>query len=284
MFGVVMPNIRNTMTSSSTIRGICRACAATPYNPIIVSIEDDMENEPARIQQILDHRVEGIISFTGCQNPIYKKINKTGIPVIAADRYYSKCGLDGVVIDHYEATSKLLHHLLESGYTRIAMFTRKSSSSRLSTIFIREKAFLDFHTEHFNTNRLIYWFQNGEEEIEDIKLKLMTLKARFPNERIAIFVTEMYLLQAVDWAFKLVGMRYPDDIALCGYILREDIQNKFTLITTISQSLDFLSQKAFQLMRARIDGEELPFPQKVVIPAELQIRASTTANLPVDNR
>lgn len=273
LFGVVMPHIHNTLTASTVIRGICRACSSTPYNPIIASLEDDLENEPVRIRQLLDHRVDGIISFTGCQNPIYKQIRESGMPIIAVDRYYSRCGLDGLVIDHYNAVMNLLKYLIDNGYTRIVMLMREGVASPLSTVSIREKAFMDFHKQYFkHMPRLVYRL-NGE--MEQIKLVLLTLKAKYPKERLAIFVPEMNLLQTVDWALKLVGMHYPDDMALCGYTLKEDPVNEFTAITTVSQSLDSLSQKAFELLLEQMNGKQKSSPEKIIMTAELNIRSST---------
>lgn len=278
LIGVVMPHVHTPMSSHS-IRGICMACVNTQYDPIFVSIEDNIRNEPQRVSELLDHRVEGILCYTGSMHSCYKDVVKSGTPVVFVDRYEEGCGQDGVMINHYEAVQESLLNLFVSGYTKIAMFsTGEYIPIPTSTIKIREKSYADFAAKYLAGGEDLKYVID-ENDTENIKRNILKFKNSFPDEKKAIFVPTMSAVYHVDWVCKLLGLKYPKDIAIYGYMIRGDISSISTELTTITQPQLEMSQQAFNLLIDRINGVDLPFPQKIVIPAEFNVRAST---LPIE--
>jgi len=275
LIGVVMPHVHTPMSSHS-IRGVCMACANTQfYNPVFVSIEDDVSIEPNKIQKLIDHRVEGILSFTGSSEEYYRDVVNDGIPVVCVDRYSQDCKLDGVYINHYDVVYESLVNLIDSGYTKIALFSSINHiHDSSSTIKIRENSYRDFVRKHLkNQGEIVYSIE--ENDIEDIKSKIMHFINRFPKKRKAIFVSAMSGLATLDWVCKCLGLSYPEDIAVYGYAIQGDISALYSGLTTIAQPLLEMSQIAFDLLIKRIDRVNLSYPQRIVVPAELIIRKST---------
>ena len=84
-------------------------------------------------------------------------------------------------------------------------------------------------------------------------------------------------LTTLDWVCKLMGLRYPDDIALLGYALEDDVLSATSRLSVISYPLEEMCNTALSLLMARIAGEpNLPEPPVMKqIPASLIIRDST---------
>ena len=143
LIGVIMPQVHRT-NSSHSIRNICLACSKTMYSPIIVSIEDNVDMEERRIQELLDHRVDGILTFTGSGDQYYENVAKEGIPVVRVDRCGDRRTMDSVVVNHYEVVQEALLNLSVSGYANIAIFSNRFYMSPYSTVGIRRKAYFDF--------------------------------------------------------------------------------------------------------------------------------------------
>ena len=74
-----------------------------------------------------------------------------------------------------------------------------------------------------------------------------------------------------------MGLRYPDDIALLGYALEDDVLSATSRLSVISYPLEEMCNTALSLLMARIAGEpNLPEPPVMKqIPASLIIRDST---------
>jgi LacI family transcriptional regulator, kdg operon repressor len=277
LIGIIMPNV-HTPTSSHSIRGICMACANTQYSPVFVSIENDLTIEPVKIQELVDHRVEGILCFTGSGEMYYRKVVNGGIPVVYVDRYSTDSQLDGVYINHYEIVHQSLHNLVVSGFTKIALFSSSNYiDNTYSTINIREKSYRDFIEKHLKSQHDIV-YDIDENDIEDVKHKVLNFVESYPNDKKAVFVSGMSGLTSVGWVCKLLGLKYPEDLAVYGYAIQDDKSVRFSGLTAITQPLFEMTQTAFDLLVKRINGEELSSPHRIVIPAELIIRESTMAN------
>ena len=78
-----------------------------------------------------------------------------------------------------------------------------------------------------------------------------------------------------------MGLRYPDDIALLGYALEDDVLSATSRLSVISYPLEEMCNTALSLLMARIAGEpNLPEPPVMKqIPASLIIRDSTILRL-----
>ncbi len=274
LIGVIMPQVHRT-NSSHSIRDICLACSKTMYSPIIVSIEDNVDMEERRIQELLDHRVDGILSFTGSGDQYYENVAKEGIPVVRADRCGDRRTMDCVFVNHYDVVQEALLNLSVSGFTRIAIFSNRFYMSPYSTVGIRRRAYFDFiaGTEGLSPIEYIVDFNDIQSVMTAVRGYLDSCK----GERAAAFVPSMENLTTLDWVCKLMGLRYPDDIALLGYALEDDVLSASSKLSVISYPLEEMCNTALSLLMARIFGEPvLPDPPVIKqIPATLIIREST---------
>lgn len=271
LFGVVMAHINTTM-ASTVIRGICQACSDTQYSPLFLSIEDDARRENACIQRLLDHRVEGIITMTGCNYDYYKKLNVSGIAVVACDRMEAGVELDSVTVDHEGTITNALKRLYDGGYREFSLITSDVYRMPQSTIIKRENAFAAFCEAH-GIQAGVYRIDPENTEA-GIRRVLIELRSLYMDKKGAVFVTNSPLLFRVDRAFSDLGIRYPDEMGLWGYDLPSDDYHTSQRLTVIEQPLMDMAKQTFELLINRIEGSPLPFPQTIVLPGRFVERSS----------
>lgn len=273
LIGVIMPQVHKTVSSHS-LRGVCLACTNSPYSPIIVSIENNTETERAKVQELIDHRVDGILTFTGSGDQYYEKAIADGVPVVRVDRVDGCRPIDGVCINHYEAVQDVLLNLSVSGFTKIAIFTNHTSLSPYSTIITRRRAYFDFISKSSYPTPVEYTIDAASND--SIESAVRRFLAEYPDEKKAIFVLSVESLPTVDWVCKLMGLSYPEDIALVGYVLEDDTAASASELSVVSQPITRMCQEALSLISARIsDDESSPDPIVRTIPASIIIRKST---------
>lgn len=274
LIGVIMPQVHRT-NSSHSIREICLACSKTQYSPIIVSIEDNVDMEERKIQELLDHRVDGILTFTGSGDRLYENAVKEGVPVVRVDRREECCPLDSVFVNHYDVVQEALLNLSVSGFTKIALFSNRFSNSPYSTLKIRRKSYFDFIASSGSLSPVEYIADFND--IPALSGAVRNFLNTCKGERAAIFVPSMENLNTLDWVCKLMGLRYPNDVALLGYALEDDVLSASSRLSVISYPLEQMCTTALSLLMSRI-GDEPTLPEGPVakqIPATLIIREST---------
>lgn len=273
LIGVIMPEVHRPAASHS-IRGICLACTDSPYSPIIISIENDADAEAQKIQELIDHRVDGILTFTGSGDEYYAGAIKNGIPVVRVDRCEDCSPIDSVYINHYDIVQDALLDLTVSGYTKIAMLVSNATTSHYSTVNIRRRSYFDFVNTSTHLSPIEYDV-NGT-SVSSIHEALTDFITTYPNEKKAIFVPSLEHFATVDWVCKLMGLHYPDDIALLGYTLEEVDDTLSGDLFVISQPIIDMCKVALTLISARITGGILP-PEPVAkaIPASFFFRKTT---------
>lgn len=254
LVGVVMPQVHR-IASSHSLRGICMACNDSAYSPIIVSIENDTATEEKKVQELLDHRVDGILTFTGSGDVYYKRAIDAGVPVVRVDRCVNCQPIDSVSLNHYEVVRDALLNLTVSGYTKIAVLVNRISMSPYSTLNSRLRAYYDFIAETDKLEPIEYSVDGGN--IYSLQDVISRFISSYPNDQKAIFVPAVDDLSNINWVCQLMGLRYPHDLAILGYVLEDDAMAASAEISVISQPVNAMCREALKLLTARIEGSDL---------------------------
>lgn len=266
LIGVIMPQVHNAMSGHS-VRGICLACAKSDYSPIIVSIENNTVIEPQKIRELLDHRVDGILTFTGSNSSEYLSvISSSGIPVVSVDRCMYCDELDSVSINHHDIVYKGLTKLVEDGATQIAMLTSRSSMTPYSTVNIRRNAYYTFIADsHMKINE----YPINDLDNHSIRSALRNFMNAYPNDRKAIFIPSISNLSTVDWICRLDGMRCPEDLMILGYSIDGMAISSASKLLVISQPIVEMCTEALNLLIKRINSSPGPTPEHRTLSAKL---------------
>ena len=138
--GVVVSDISSPF-GSSMVRGVGHTLLEAGYVPLIVDSKDNLELEEHLIQTLLCRRVDGLIVNTASYvNPSLIRVACDGVPVVLCDRYVSDFRFPFVGSQHFSVMPKLVSHLKEEGFCKVAFFTQEYHTN--SARFNRRNAYL----------------------------------------------------------------------------------------------------------------------------------------------
>lgn len=120
--GIIVPSIEN-LFFSEVIRGIDKVLKGKNYTAFICSTYEDVAIEKKHIGNLMDRRVDGIISVSPDMKSIgkeYEEISKN-LPVIVINGAQDGYDCPIVSSDQATGTKKVLEYLIEEGHKKIAL-------------------------------------------------------------------------------------------------------------------------------------------------------------------
>jgi DNA-binding LacI/PurR family transcriptional regulator len=132
--GVVVSDIKNPFFTTM-VEGIESVLEENGYLLLLGNSNENPQRERQRLNIFLSEDVSGIIfAHTGEDTPIYKKIQNTGIALVAVDRRPGGLEVDSVQVANEESAYRAANYLLEEGHRRIGLIT---GPANISTSFRR---------------------------------------------------------------------------------------------------------------------------------------------------
>lgn len=200
-------------------------------------------------KQVLSRKVDGIISFLQPEKKIISFIKNSGVPFIVLGRDSTKDGIDSLCSDDLEGGRIATQHLIDKGHREICYIgSDKNISVDIERFSGYKKALRDNGIE-FDSKRVVYL--NEYEDMNELCEKLlcdMDAKAFFCfNDIFSFHVVRI---------FGERGFSFPKDYSIVGY---DNIQSYLLLpkiLTTITVDYKDLSDKAVELMLAKINKRE----------------------------
>ena len=268
--GVVISDITSPF-SAILLKGINDACSKLGYGVLITSSDDTPSLEQKHIHSMLDHRVDGIILNTTGENVEFLKdlASTCSVPIVLADREVEPLLFDTVCAANRIATNEMLHYLKEHGYNRVALFSEPLENGTRVT---RYRAYQGAYHEVFNQKPSTYILQKAC--IEKNMALLTQYMADYPGEKLAILTSNGVASLAVAKAMKRQGLRYPQDIGLCGFDNWDWMELAGAGLTVIDVPTYTIALECVRRLLQRIDQTEELLPQVAKLPCKLIIRSS----------
>jgi LacI family transcriptional regulator len=275
IIGIIVPTADRSFFAS-VVRGIEEIAEKANYNVMICQSYDSYEKEKGTVEALLNARVDGIIVSLakGTENfDHFMKVKEKGIPLILFDRTNDELEVSQILLDDYLGGYKIVEHLIQQGYTRIAHFTGKQ---RLSIYKERMRGYLDALKDNniaFDPDLVIESNMQLEDGRESMQ-KLLALK-NLPD---AVFSSSDYSIMGAMQVLKERGISIPDEIALAGFGNEPFTSFTEPPITTVDQlSISMGNTTAevfFEQIRAASASREF-IPQKTVLKPKLIFRQSS---------
>ena len=269
LIGVVLPQV-TPKVSSHSIRGIIAACAGQTYVPLFSSIENGQFSEKAAIQSLLDHHVDGIISYTGLSTPQYRAVQQSGTPVVLADRFPKTEDMTVVTLDYYQVMQRAMLHLYLSGYRRVALLVDPITISRSSTTRLRIQSFNEFSRPDLVKDI----FYVSEQRTEELAAQLHSYVSQDSSPK-AVFALSMTMFENLHYHVLLADYKLPDDLGLLGYSLKDDTFYSSRNVTSLQLPIMAMAKKSVDALIQKITQPQLAPPSYTEIPIELVIGRST---------
>lgn len=273
IIGIIVPTADRAFFAS-VVRGIEEMANQLGYKVIICQSYDSYEKEVQTIDALLSARVDGVIASIGKNTETfdhYKRVQKTGIPLVLFDRTTDALEVSQVMVDDYLGAYKVVEHLIRQGCRRIAHFT----SPKKVSIF---KERLRGYTDALKDNGLPYdeelvvrsnlQLEDGRESMQ----QLLKLKHR-PD---AVFSSSDYGAMGAMQVLKEHGIRIPQEVALAGFSNEPFTSFTDPALTTVDQFSLTMGRRTAEVFfeQLRADNKN-PVPQKIVLKPELIVRASS---------
>ena len=196
-----------------------------------------------------------------------------GVPVVMVNRI-ARLHSSAVACDNLSGSGQLAELLLQAGHRRIGLVRTSTSSS---TGQERDIGF----TRRLEAEGLSPVIRlDGRSTYEgayDVGRQLAALPAS--TRPTALFSVSDVMAFGVMDAFRLAGLRVPDDVAIVGFDGLAEAARPLYDLTTIEQPISAMIGRALDLLQARMADQSLP-DESVTLRGKLVIRGSSGSRLP----
>lgn len=270
--GLVIPSVTDSFFPGVT-SVIETRLARSGYNVILANTHSDSATERAKIEGLLDWRVDGLIVAPAQETgdaALYWDLWRQKVPFVLLDRTFSDSPFCSVTTDDYAGAVQVVEHLLSLGRRRIAL---ARGSLTVWANRQRHAGYTETLIRHgiIPNTTLEMEVQPDESGGREAAALISAMDPR-PD---SLFCFSDHVAVGAMEACLAAGIRIPEDLALVGYA---DIDHAPVLrvpLTTVRQPRDLLGESAAtMLMQQMRDGE--PSSANVKLPVELVVRESTS--------
>lgn len=263
------------------LRGAEDVARRAGYRVILCNSGGDTEREDAYLENMVAHRVEGVLIApvgNGSRRNL-RRLEQHGVPFVLVDRRIPGVESDLVQGDSVAGARRLVEHLLSLGHRRIALVTE---SDKVSTSRDRLQGYREALTAAgipFDPSLIV------EASAATIKGSLIATRALLAATLAdgaapdAIFAVNNLVAVGAIQAIRERGLDVPTDIGVACF---EDIELASLLhpfLTVMSQPAETFGTIAAQLLLERIGDRATERRRLVVLQADLIVRESCGAGL-----
>jgi LacI family transcriptional regulator len=277
--GVVLADVGNPFFAG-VLRGLTDASRAAGYDVIVLSTDEDLEQEAAAIEVLVDKQVDGIALAPAAGRKAdlrhLELVTKRDIPLVLLDRLVDSVQADAVVINNREASREAVAALIEQGHRRIAFVWGPVTLAPASDVDemkrIIEKAlwsdgerllgYLDALERAgipFDTS-LVTHVQKNEHQATRAVLGMLALS----DPPTSIFATESDALIGALRAIKQRGLTCPADVSLIGFDDSSWASVMEPPMSVVAQPMHQLGVLTAECLLERIAGSEAPLATHVL--------------------
>jgi LacI family transcriptional regulator len=274
MIGVIVPRIDITF-HSYVISGVEEIAYKMGYNVTIYQSRDSLEREIAITSILQTNMVAGIIACLALETQNcshFSRFNSLRVPLVFYDRVSNDLEASKVIIDDFDAASRVTQHLIDTGCRKIAHIAGCQTTSIFASRLEGYKAALLRNNLAFDP-AMVYCTSNLTYE-EGAKGARKLLK--LPELPDGIFCANDYTAIGAIQAIKKANLKIPDDIAVAGF-------SNYPVSTIIEPALTTIDDRAFEmgktaarmLIRQIEERDANIASETVVLRTDLIIREST---------
>ena len=264
--GLMVPDLANPFFGN--LAAVIEAAARHDgYDLLIVSSDDDAEQETARLRALLTWRPAGLI-VVPCDGTLAARgvALAAGVPVVAVDRIPCDPPLDMVAVDNAAAAAAVARHLLDTGRRHVLMVAAGVGIANIAERCAAAQAVITAAGAKLEVLEVGF-------TVADSRSHVARRLAVAPLPDALFTLNNVVTLGALD-AVRAAGLRVPEDVALVGFDDQEWMRVASPPITAVWQPVGAMGQAAWARLKARIGGDTSP-PQALRLDCTLEIRASS---------
>ena len=270
--GVLIPEMLSSFYPRVLI-SIQQTLRQAGYSVLICQSDESYETEQDNARMLLANRVDGLIVSHTKETRNFDHLRvfqRKGVPVVFFNRVCEDMVVSNVTVDDQRGAFRVVEHLIQSGYQRIAHLAGPDS---LPNSRNRLNGYLDA-LRHYQVTvdpSLIISYDLTLEKANIYVNHLLNL----PQPPDALFaMNDPTAIEALKVCRKR-NLRVPEDLAIAGFSNDPASSLVEPSLTTVAQPIDDLGYYAARLLLEQLHGDAETPPETVVLPTELLIRGST---------
>ena len=248
--GVIIPQLVHHFFSC-VLSGIEMQAAKAGYNILVAQSNEEYEQEVKIVHSFLGARVCGVITSLAkdtSQYDHYQELLNNNIPIVFYDRICTGINTERVVVDDYAGSFAAVEYMIQTGCKRILFY---SGPPHLEISKNRRNGYLDAMRKYKVPvdDNMIKLCDTREQAIA-ITPDLLEKKNR-PD---GFFAINDETASGILYACKLVGLKVPDEVSICGFTDGAIAQSTDPKLTTVEEHGQEVGESAFEILIGRLEG------------------------------
>lgn len=271
VLGIIIPEIVH-FYFSSVISGIESEAEKAGYSVLITQSGESYERELKNVATCLGSRVDGFLISMSKNTHDYahfENLAENNIPMVFFDRICPGLKADRVVVDDYVGAFKAVEHMIKGGCKRIVHL-----SAPLHLLIARNR--LNGYLDALRQNGI----QPDDSLIVecDDREKALHMVPELFNGAIkpdGVFAINDFTASGALTAIKRLGLKIPEDVAVCGFSDGLVAEVTDPPMTTVIQYGAAVGKSAAKLLIDRIEKDDNSSFKTQMIKTSLKVRQST---------
>lgn len=269
--GVIIPQLVHHFFSC-VLSGIEETAAKAGYNILVAQSNERYEQEVKIVHSFLATRVCGVIASLAkdtAQYDHYQELLDNDIPIVFYDRICTGINTERVVVDDYAGSFSAVEYMIQTGCKRILFF---SAAPHLEISKNRRNGYLDAMKKYkIPVDESMIKQCDTREQAIAITPDLLEQKDR-PD---GFFAINDETASGILYSCKLVGLRVPDEVSICGFTDGAIAQSTDPKLTTVEQHGDEVGRSAIGLLIDKIEGNKEIKSSNKIVRTNLVVRGTT---------
>ena len=268
--GVIVPHLVHHFFSC-VLSGIEKSAAEAGYNIIVAQSNDSYEQEVKIVHSFLAARVCGVIVSLAKETSRYehyRELQENNIPIVFYDRICTGLKTERVVVDDYAGSFAAVEYMIQTGCKRIFFY---GAAPHLEITKNRKNGYLDAMKKYkIPVDDSMVLFCDTRERAIAITPDLLESE-KCPD---GFFAINDETAAGILYACKLVGVKVPDEVSICGFTDGAIAQNTDPKLTTVEQHGEEVGRSAFNILKEKLEGGQEKSCNKIVR-TNLVVRGTT---------
>jgi LacI family transcriptional regulator len=269
--GVIVPQLVHHFFSC-VLSGIETAASRAGYNLLVAQSNESYQQEVKIVQSFLSARVCGVIASLAKETSLYdhyRELLATNIPVVFYDRICTELPTERVVVDDYAGSFAAVEYMLQTGCRRIFFY---SAAPHLEITKNRRNGYLDAMKKY-------------RVPVDDHMILLCDTRERAiaitpdilerPDRPDGFFAINDETAAGILYACKLMGMKVPEEVSICGFTDGAIARNTDPKLTTVEQRGEEVGRSAFDILSNKLEGGEKVRHSNKIVRTNLVVRGTT---------
>ena len=270
---VIVPDVANPFFTL-IVRGAEDVARRAGYRAILCDTRADLNVEREVIEEMLAHRVEGILiaPVSDRSREHLRRLSAFNVPFVLVDRTVPGVDADTVLGDSADGAQRLVEHLISLGHRRIGLIVETDEVSTARDRRSGYEAALQAAEVPLDPGLVTQASVDPSGGYEGMR-QLLALD----EPPTAVFTVNNLVAVGAIEAVRAAGLEVPEDVALVCFDDIEYASRLYPFLTVMEQPAETFGTLSTQLLLERIDGRAPERSRVVVLPAQFVVRRSCGA-------